>query len=286
MYPLGRVEPEAILTTTRAGTVAGLLVLAGWCGPLEAQPAGESVGFVVEVRGDWLVEGGAPGKVRVGQTLRPGAAIRAVSPQPSWRLVVALANGKSVAKVCDPSANCLESLVLPGSLAEQPGFWGRAKAAAAALLGHSPERFAATVSRGTSASDGVALLESGTLHLESILGDLAPGRYAVSVRRWESEAAGAARRADLTVPGPPSGPQVEVAGLGSGLFELTVWPVVNPEEAASAWVLALDGARYAQGRSAFETAEAATAAWPEARPQAVRAFLRAHLMATAEELAH
>ncbi len=249
----------------RRRTVAALVALAaGSVGarPLAAAPAAGSVGFVLDVRGDWVVEGGMGGKLRVGQALAAGATIRAAPPQPQWRLVIALANGTTLARSCDPVERCREALVLPDSTAEQPGFWGRAKAAAAALFGHPPERFAATLARGAAASDGVALLEAGTLHLDSILGDLPAGRYAVSLKSIEpAGAAAVVRDMPLALSEAAVGARIEVPGLAPGLYEMTVRAETNPDEATSAWVLALGSARHRQGREAYDAARATAARW-------------------------
>jgi hypothetical protein len=254
--------------------------------PLQAQPSSGSVGFVLEVRGVWVVEGGVGGKLRVGQALATGARVHAVSPQSSWRLVIALANGTTLARSCDPVGKCGDSLALPDSSAEQPGFWARAGAAATALFGHPPERFAATVARGKAAADGVALLETGTLHLEGILGDLPAGRYVVSLRPVEPEVTVVTREMPVALSEAAAGARIEVPGLPAGLYELTVRAEGNPDESASAWVLAVDGARHRQDHDAFEAVQTTAAAWDEAGPQAVRSFLRAYLTVLAGELSH
>lgn len=273
-----RRRAVAALVALAAGSVGGR--------PLPAAPAAGRVGFVLDVRGDWVAAGGTGGKLRVGQALDAGATIRAAAPQPQWRLVIALANGTTLARSCDPVDRCREALVLPDSTVEQPGFWGRAKAAAAALFGHPPERFAATLARGEPVSDGVALLDAGTLHLDGILGDLPAGRYAVSLKSIEpAGAAAVVHDVPLALSKAAVGARIEVPGLAPGLYELTVRAEANPDESTSAWVLALGNAGHRQGREAYDAAAQTTAAgWEGAQPRAVRSFLRAYLAVLAEEL--
>lgn len=239
----------------------------------------ESVGFVLDVAGQWTLDGAPAAGLRVGQALPAGATLRARAAQPRWRIVIALSDGSTLARTCgEPVGACGEALTMPAAAHSQTGFWGRALAAASSLFAHPQERYASTLSRGGGGEDGVARLEAGALSVEGVLAGLPAGSYQVTLRPLASqiEAVASSYKA-------PGGGHLAAPGLKPGLYELRASPQTDPDRSSSVWVLVVEPAAYQAAWESFESARATANSWAtDARAAAVRSFLRAYL----EELAN
>jgi len=213
-----------------------------------------------------------------GADERSGGAVLAEEPKGRSRVVIALADGSTVASDCSQVGACVTPLTLPEAPAGGNGFWTRALSAAAALLGHPPQRYVAAMARGVNPRDGVARLEDGTLDLHAIAGHFPAGEY--SVRLDYVPAHNAARvGSPLTASFiSPDAALVRAPGLEAGLLEIGVAPEGTPDATTSAWVLAVAPQRYEVATEAFESARLVADRWEgEARARSVRSFLRAYL---------
>ena len=232
--------------------------------PLHAQAP--NVGFVVAVRGPWLVEGQP---VKRGQRLQAGAHIwlsvaADFSVPVSYSISVRTLDDQPLDRTCTSKADCaLKAFQLPAALVATLPFLSRLSAAVQSLV-TEPERYAVTKSRGRTTPalnlpDAVVKLENQQLALGPLFAGIAPRRYTIRLRPVEPVS-----RTVWTLDFDwDNARQTAVApnDLSTGVYLMSVTPSGQAASDNETWVLVESPARFLRANTAFQDALTATRAW-------------------------
>lgn len=257
----------------------GLTVISS-ASPVTAQKPGTPVGYVLEVEGEWYLNGDTSAALKRWQRLPPAGTIRVKAPAPGARIVVAGLGGKVIdGRDCDADG-CSQLIKLPGGDARRSPL-RVALDATLNLLWGSPDRYALARIRAvpSALSEGVVRLDGKVVDFGPVLRQT--GHYYV---RWRARPrAGSPGDWSGTVglrkePDRPA--LLTVSNFKPGLYEVNLQRLENGsyETFASAWVLVTLPHRYADAAASFQDAVALTQQWGDTvEPTTARQFLRAHL---------
>ena len=234
---------------------------------------GQQVGYVLEIRGVWYVNGNPADTLRRWQSLSASSVIRVQSPSRYDTITVADMRGAIlVRRECQ--ADCLEPIRLP-SPPPQPTVVRGILQATMEWLWASPDRYVAVRSRGAEISDGVTKLVDGKIDLTSLL--QIQGKYHFRARlvapNGKAEPADWSKAIELN-------PIISFPELTPGLHEFEVVQKVGTrlETISSAWVLVVLPEEYGNAKDSYDQAVMLTKQWEgNVTTDTVQAFLRAHL---------
>lgn len=244
------------------------------------------VGYVVEIHGDWYLNGNTASPLKRWQKLPPGGTLSIKPPTPDARIVVSDLSGKIIDSRNCEAVDCSRPFKLPGS-SPQRSLLRVAFDATVGLLFGSPDRYSIHRNRtfGSALSDGVVRLEGGQIDLSPVLRQ--SGRYYL---RWRSRP----RSGETGKWSTPIGLRTErgqpalvaVPDLKPGLYEINLQRRVGDsyETFASAWVLVSTSPGHENAAASFRQAVELTEQWGDkVEPNTSRQFLRAHLDYLAEQ---
>lgn len=236
------------------------------------------VGYVLEIRGAWYLNGNPANVLRRWQKLPASSVIRVQSPNRFDMITIADMRGGIFARLYCPES-CADPLRLPPN-PERPSLRGRFLQAAMEWLWGSPDRYVAARGRSGEMSEGVTKLVDGSIDLNPLLH--LQGEYYL---RWRLLVPN--QKAELA----PWSETIELnrtvtsSEFKPGLYEFNVLRRIEKkfEATSSAWVLVTSPAHYEKTKKSHEEAVSLTKAWEgKVEPETIPAFLRANL----EELAH
>jgi hypothetical protein len=244
-----------------------------------ASPAG----FVLELRGEWRLEGAAA-PLAVGSEVPAGGLLRNGKPEARDAItIVAARTGKILlAKHCTAARDCEGLMALPPAAQDNaPDAIATLLEKVAARLRGSPSRYVATITRSERViSDAVVELAGGHLAMAPALAGMAPGTYEVALRPLQC--AGGRDCAPIELASEyrwdPAGSQpLPARGVAPGLFELEAAPSTTAylPQPSHAWVRVSSGERFARDAAAYRAARELAAGWgSEAGPAVRQTFLR------------
>ena len=260
---------------------------AAFAGAQAQPPTAGVVGYVLSVRGAWLV-GSRADAAASGRALNAGEMVRA-GPAP-WRdheIVIVLRDGGAVRYRC---ADAPEAHPVPEAwnCARPIGLTARARGALHARVldavmnhfGAHATRPTSLVSRGILDRDlreAVTLLLDGALDVRDALSALPAGEYELTLAPIQVDGAAVKRLAEpatARLAWDPTAPRLLGSpGLRPGLYELGM---VGSSDVA--WILVCAGPKCASTRAEFQEVRDLTAQWrgQVAAPD-TRAFVRAAL---------
>lgn len=253
----------------RGGT-RRLLALAwiGLCGVVP-QARAENAGFVLEISGEWQVQGAA-GVLRQGDTAPFGARLVPRNPDANSRLVFLLNGGGSLYKSCAIAVDCRSPLRLPDraeSNRQPDTFW----AAVRRLVAARPDRYAITAGRGFGLSDSVLVLDARYLDLSALCRTWTPGIRRLILARLDEAGPPLRYSLDWDGRGPAYAP---AADFRPGLYTVSLDGSNEPP----AWILVTPSDRYEAAAAAFAQARSIADLWDAAVPRSSRIlYLRAVL---------
>jgi hypothetical protein len=233
----------------------------------------ESVGFVLEKHGDWIVDATPPRTLAEGDRIPAGAKVRPKEDSQGKKkhsLTICLYTG--TAKVYTGPAT-LPARYDP-SVASR--LWR-------AIAGRHSGGYVRALSRGTEISDGVVRLENHQIDLSPVFHPDVESEYHL---RFTSVARAPATKPvtvrfqwSLKRPAP-----VKVEGLRSGLYEcMVVAQDGQPQGDATNWVLVSEPRSYEQAAATYREAVALSEAWDaDVSPYAIFSFRRSCLKMLAE----
>ncbi|HSE15602.1 MAG TPA: hypothetical protein VLB46_01030 [Pyrinomonadaceae bacterium] len=234
---------------------------------------GQPVGYVLEIRGAWYLNGNPANSLRRWQSLPASSVIHIQSPGRSDTITVADMRGGILFRRDCPT-DCQRPVRLPPPPAQPTLAHGILQAAVEWLWG-SPDRYVAARSRGGEISDGIVKLVDGKIDLKPLLH--VEGRYH---QHWRSltrnqkvETATWSEAVELS-------PNVSFPDLKSGLYEFELLRRVGTEleGVSSAWVLVVLPEDYETAMESHAQAVLLTKKWKgKVSTETVLAFLRAHL---------
>lgn len=249
--------------------------------------AQQTFGYVLDVRGDWLLNGNA--KLSKGSSLGVGGVITAADPSDGGSYIVVADRGGNIfeRRACANGGECASPIRLPSTARASQSYLARVMGAAMRLVASQPGKYAAFISRsgGGDLREAVVKLDAQRLDVRQVFENMPGDRYLV---RFESLGQGRKAGAkplevefdwDSRKPAP-----LGAKDIGPGLYRVTVREVslLAPEEGEpsgnEAWVLVARPRGYAKAAPSFDAALKVTRQWGEqVRQNSVRQFLRATL---------
>jgi hypothetical protein len=291
----------------RRGLIALVsLVLAssasGLCG---AQESTSAVGFVIEIVGEWVMEG-TNNSIVLGQPMPGGSKIKAVKPTRESSIAVALFDGDLFIQTCEGVSSCAIPSTLP-TLSGAPTFSERLVDALNSLNKENRSLFATICSRGPLPLECILQIdEDGNLDVGQNIKRRQSGVYQFELRPIDCQGAlGPLESVAVIQYEPEKGsvvkfirlPSTAHQGLPPGLYELNARSDDRPKEGAPAnsgsWVLLAGPDHYDDFSSEFKQILDLRSQWgrleilseEEERKKSLRGSLRRMLRAYLMELA-
>ena len=263
------------------------------------------VGFVLEVQGEWRMQGAAgPVKLQQGQALAAGTRVYRLSEPAntsasSHRLVIARLDGEPLMKwpvkegvSGGPSALEQDSIMIAPSRRPRASFSDRVYSALAAALFGQKDRYATTLVRGAKAplAESVLLLKEGVVDFTQLLAPLPEGAYHLRLSVLAAlPGEGTAKSAPIRLDHRPG--QQAKAGMPGGKPGLYIAKVVELDDGdwlptgAEAWILLCDSHDFPAKAAQFQQLKDLANEWQKNSnsPAEIRSFLRASLEAISTE---
>ena len=253
--------------------------------------AQEKFGYVLDVRGDWMVNGSA--KLFKGSALNVNSVISSANPSDTNSyIVVADRAGNIFQKKSCGSGECGTPIKLPASAGNEQGFVSRLIGAAMALVSSEPAKYSSFVSRGSRGigpelQEAVVKLNDNSVDLSDVFKNMQSDKYLI---RFEPLSKGKPTRATGMKPMPfawdPKKPaSLAVNNFNPGLYRVSISDVSLLEAEGSddpgeneAWILVATPDYYSKAAPSFVEAQNVTKKWGgNVKKTAVREFLRASL---------
>ena len=259
-----------------------------------AAPLGQTpdpVGTVLDVQGQWILEGKPPVTLERGTPLPSGGRIRPPqTPKPGDRLLGALvpdADSTQTLRVnCDTRGACSRNVQLPtlppSSLASSVF---RHVREAFVLMFRDKALLASTMARADDGPrDAVVRVESGAVDLTPAVAELPNQQYIARFSPVEPPG-DSTKPVESAAFMPGRSQSVRARDLRPGLYRLEL--VVAGEytrAGADAWVYAAEASRFESATDAFKRASRTADGWRDAVDVSTRrAFLRAFLLSLARD---
>lgn len=263
------------------------LAVTSFAPTVTAQTPRTPVGYVLEIEGEWYLNGHTSKPLRRWQKLPASGTVSIKAPTSGARIVVASLGGQIIDnRDCD-SSGCSQPIKLPKAHTQR----SRLRVALDAtvdLLWGLPDRYKLARARtlGSGLSEGVLKLNNGEIDFGPVLKQT--GR---NYLRWRarpltgspggwSEPVALRREQERLAP-------VAVSSFKPGLYEVDLQrPKYGSYETfASAWVFVAAASEYESATESFEEVVATIREWEDkVETNTSRQFLRAHLDYLAQQL--
>src|SRR5713226_600236 len=166
-------ESKRSLALRAIGLTFIVLICAG---SLQAQ----RFGYVLDIRGEWILNGNSAARLSKGSALNVGGVITAANPADSGSyIVVADRSGNIFEKRNCGAAECTKPIRLPNSVGEERSLVSRLIGAAMALVSNEPAKYSSFVSRGADLREAVVKLSNEQLDLREVFKNMPSNRYLV-----------------------------------------------------------------------------------------------------------
>jgi hypothetical protein len=242
-----------------------------------AAHAQQTVGHVIEIEGNWILNEGR--SVEKWEGVPAGGVIRISSPGNHDRITIVSGNRVIASRICTQPDSCNDPIILPRSepaaspLVATIWDWMNNK-----LFG-SQERYVPQRARGDgNLLDAVVLLKDGQLDLRTMFHDMPKGAYNIVIRTLPKEGS-RKRLGPIPIawnpddPAPVSVPPV----LTPGLYQFDL-PGDTYASGSDAWALVSAPGDYNKVAGSFAEAREVTKKWGDpVEPKSISSFLRASL---------
>lgn len=269
---------------SRTTGVALLLLLSA--ASLQAQ---QTFGYVLDLRGDWILNGNGDARLSKGRSLSVGSVISPLNPSDtSAYIVIANRSGNIFERRnCGNAGECSRPIRLPRAIEAEQSIVTRVIGAAMALISNEPAKYASFVSRGTDLQEAVVKLNDQKLDLSPVFRNMQGEKYLLRFEKVGKDKGATAKSLkpipftwDSRKPAP-----LVTSDLAPGLYKVSILDVslLEPDGSGEstgneAWVLVTTPNEYAKASSSFDAALNVTRQWgSNVKPGAVRQFLRATL---------
>ena len=244
-------------------------------------------GYVLEIRGGWVLNRDAGAKLSKGSRLNVGSVITPSDPTDGGSYIVIVDRGGNIfeRRACSNAGECARPIRLPASAGTGPSTLSRVVAAAFGLITPDPGKFAVLMSRGADLQEAVLKLDAQKLDLAQVFRNMPGDRYFVRFEKIGKGQKAEAKPLELEFDWDSQKPApLGAGGLAPGLYKVSVREVslLAPEEdepsGNDAWVLVAAPKDYAKAAPSFDAALKVTKQWGDkVRQNSVRQFLRATL---------
>lgn len=248
--------------------------------------AQQKFGYVLDIRGDWLVNGSA--KLSKGSALNVDVSITPANPSDTNSyIVVADRTGNIFDRRNCGSGECAKPIKLPTTAIAEQSFVSRLMGAAMALVSSEPAKYSSFVSRGADLREAVVKLSANQVDLQEVFKNMQGDKYLVRFEPiGKKKPAAAVPTKPMAFSWDPQKPApLDAPGLKPGLYRVSVAEVSLLESEGGseptgneAWVLVTTSEYYSKAVPSFVAAQNVTRQWgSNVKQTAVREFLRASL---------
>jgi hypothetical protein len=249
--------------------------------------AQQTFGYVLDIRGGWVLNRNAGAKLSKGSSLSVGSVITPSDPSDGGSFIVIADRGGNIfeRRDCGNGGECARPIRLPASASNSPSTVERIIAAATRLVEGDPGKYASFTSRGADLREAVLKLDAQRLDLAQVFRNMPGDRYFVRFEKMGKGQNAGAKPLELEFDWDSQKPApLGAGGLAPGLYKVSVREVslLAPEEGEAsgneAWVLVATPKGYAKAAPSFDAALKMTKQWGDkVRQSSVRQFLRATL---------
>ena len=247
----------------------------------------EPAGFVVDVKGTWVIVLGDPGgSVHRNSYVYPGQRIQAKQPLANSAITIALANGKAIRRSCVNDAASCDSPIVIDDAPPVSSIASRVGAAVLKLIKPEEEHSAATIARDVFGPwPGVVGLKGGQVDLRPVLKRIPEGSYlAVLAPDHPGEPDAGKETLQYPMVVTSSGPVwIKTDALPPGLYHLSILSSRGNQPVGSAvLVLVASESNSDAQQKDFAEAQAVVSTWdPDIPASSVQYFLTQYLTAMA-----
>lgn len=246
----------------------------------------DPVGFVLDIRGSWHLNGDRSQQVYKGSSLPAGGLLTFGGDHQSAAYVnIADQTGKLIiSKRCGNTGAC--SVRLPNAPPANDSLVGRVFRGIMDLWRGEPGKYGVFKSQGNNEElqEAVLKLAEGKVDLSLVLIGLKKGSFVLDFKPLSvpGEPTSRSRIGPLTLDWDPQKPaSLSIPNLQPGLYEIRQLEEGSLEPSGpgtEAWVLVANPTDYEKLRSCFSRAQAVTKEWgTSVKPNTVRSFLRGDL---------
>jgi len=267
-------------------------LFAAFCLSSPVKARERTVGHVLDVEGEWYLDGRPGQALSKGAELPASGVIRIPSPSRFAFIVIRYSDNQIIKKQCRNRGECEQPLLLPRAIQRQASLRDFIVEKVMAVIGQDP--VSSSVNAGRSADgalrEAVVQIKDGQVDLAPVFTEMNNGTYYVRVERrmpnGKTADGGAAKPIKVswdfgTATATPA------ANLQPGLYEAVLLEKRGAEykpTLTTAWFLAGSLEQYAQTVAPFCEATRLTATWrDDVNEGTVRGFLRAFLIHLASQ---
>lgn len=241
--------------------------------------AQRTVGFVLNLHGDWVLNSSQP--LKPGSPLLAGGWVRARSPSDVDFIEIADRRGQVIIHRNCGESDCKQPVHLPR---DDSGIISRVLEAGLAIIFNDPTKFEVLISRGGELREAVVKVSGEQAELSSVMSNKGSGKYFLRLIPKSAGVTTADREPPVPV-GVEWDPNkllvVSIKGLTPGLYEVQLLngQDMEPEgPGTEAWVLFVRPERFDEASCSFSEATNLANSWGRAtREDTKREFLRGFL---------
>jgi len=256
-----------------------------------ARIAQEYIGYVLEVRGNWLLNDEST-PLSVGKKLPAGGKITIKPGDENSAGIVIVNNtgGVLFQRRCRVKGECDQTIQLPPQPRNDKPVWSQIVKATMEILWRESKKFTSFISKGNeSMVDGIVGLEDGKIDVSHIFARMPEKEYLLKLKPLLPERKIEPALLSFTWRG-ENPARIKLDGIDPGLYELQQWNSEYQGPVAEAWVLIVNSADYRKKIAAYQESQPLI---DQLRGQSkdgkqvvaketIRNFLRAYLYSLAE----
>lgn len=257
---------------------------------LHAFPArsqeGRVVGHVLDLEGQWYLDGRPGQALARGGELPPGGVIRIPSPSQFAFIVVRYNDNQIITKRCRNSGECAQPILLPRAIPHEASYFEIFTEKFMKVFRSNP--VSPSVNAGRSPDgilrEAVVQLRDGQVDLAPVFTEMKAGTYYLRLERkaGDDQTANSESTKPIAVTWSPARSSTLALPLQPGLYEMVLMEKRGAgfrPTLATAWFLAGDVEQYANAVGQFCEATRLTATWQgKVSEGTVRDYLRSFLM--------
>src|SRR5712664_529682 len=253
--------------------------------PFNVRADARTIGHVLDVEGDWFLDGRRDRALLRGDELPASGIIRILTPSRFAFIVIRYSDNQITTRRCRNAGECNQPILLPRSIQVRSSIWDFIVSKAMKIIRQDP--VSVSVNAGRS-SDGTLLeaileLRSGGIDLAPVFSGMTEGDYYISIKR---------RPSNRKKPEEDKKP-IKVSWRGgfakatpAPIFQAGIYEIALLESGpdykqtlTNAWVLVSDHDHYVRNIAQFSEAKSLIATWrTDVTENTATSFLRALLI--------
>lgn len=278
---------------TRSLTICLCVLLAAFCLSSSVKAQQRAIGHVLDVEGDWYLDGRSGQSLSKGDGLPASGVIRIRSPSRYALIVIKYSdNSQTIVKRCRNPGECEQPILLPRAVQREASYLEILGDALFGWFRRNPANGASNAGRSADGAlrEAVLQIKDGQVDLTPVFTEMNNGAYDVRLKRRMPDG----KMADVGSGNPINvqwhsgiATATPAANLQSGLYEVVLLEKRGAEykpTLTTAWFLAGNLEQYARTIAPFYEAMRLTTTWKDNVSEGtVRDFLRAFLIHLASD---